>query len=83
MITDLVVMENDPSNEIKRSVELTNEEWAILAMCIEAYADTYRTRHSQTVTTYVTRGQLDNAVAEAAKMNQLLQSLDNIQAKLL
>jgi hypothetical protein len=80
---DLVIIKGDPDNEIKRSVELTNENWAVLAMCIEAYADTYRTKHSQTVATYVTRGQLDNAVAEANRMNQLLQSLDIIQAQLL
>lgn len=83
MNLDLVVITGDPDNEIKRSVTLTNEEWAILAMCTEAYAETYRTRHSQTVATYVTRGQLDNAVNEATKMNQLLQSLDKIQANIL
>ena len=52
-------------------------------MCADAYADTYRTKHSQTVATLVTRNQLELAVSEAAKMNALLQKLDKIQAKLL
>lgn len=79
---DLIVIAGEPENEISRPVTLTNENWAILAMCVEAYADTYRTRHSQTIATYVTRGQLDQAQAEAARMNNLLQTLDRLQAKL-
>lgn len=82
MNLDLVVITGEPENEITRSVVLTNEQWAILAMCTEAYADTYRTRHSQTIATYVTRGQLDQAQAEAIRMNDLLQTLDKLQAKL-
>jgi hypothetical protein len=80
---DLIVIAGEPENEIRRSVTLTNEQWAILAMCAEAYADTFRTRHSQIIATYVTRGQLPEAQAEAVKMNALLQKLDKIQAKLL
>lgn len=79
---DLIVITGEPQNEITRSVTLTNEQWAILAMCTDAYADTFRAKHSQIVTTYVTRGQLDEAQAEAKKMNQLLQQLDKLQAKL-
>lgn len=79
---DIVVITDEPENEITRSVTLTNESWAILAMCTESYADTYRTKHSQTIATYVTRGQLDQAQAEANRMNQLLQTLDKLQSKL-
>jgi hypothetical protein len=70
------------SEEISRSISLTNEQWATLALCAESYADTYRKKHSQTIATYVTRGQIPEAQAEAVKMNQLLQTLDKLQAKL-
>lgn len=79
---DLIVITGDPENEISRSVTLTNEQWAILAMCTDAYADTYRAKHSQTVATYVTRGQLEQAQDEARRMNELLLKLDQLQAKL-
>lgn len=80
---DLVVIETPDNEEIRRTVSLTNEQFAVLAMCVESYADTYRAKHSQTVATYVTRGQLDAAVTEAQHMNDLLQQLDKIQAFLL
>jgi hypothetical protein len=80
---DLIVITGDPENEISRSVTLTNEEWGILALCADSYADTFRTRNSQIIATYVTRNQLPEAQAEALKMNTLLQKLDKIQAKLL
>jgi hypothetical protein len=83
MITDLVVLSEEPSEEITRSVTLSNEDWGILALCADAYATTFRTQQSEFVTTYVTRGQLDEAVKQASKMNALLQKLDKIQAKLL
>jgi hypothetical protein len=83
MITDLIVYQDDPNNEIFRSVTLTNEEWSILALCADAYATTFRTQQSEFVATYVTRNQLDEAVKQAGKMNALLQKLDKIQAKLL
>ena len=84
MITDLVVLPADESTEeITRSVTLSNEEWGILALCADAYATTFRTQQSEFVATYVTRGQLDEAVKQAGKMNVLLQKLDKIQAKLL
>lgn len=79
---DIIVITSEPENEISRSVTLTNEEWTILAMSMDAYADTYRVKHSQTVATYVTRGQLIEAQSEATRMNLLLQKLDKIQAKL-
>jgi hypothetical protein len=82
MITDLVVLKDDSSNEISRSVTLTNEQWGVLALCADAYATTFRTQQSEFVATYVTRGQLDEAVSQAAKMNVMLQMLDKIQAKL-
>jgi hypothetical protein len=89
-MTDLVVLvdptyeepEDSETRVIERSVTLSNEEWSILAMCAEAYSSTFRTQQSEFVTTYVTRGQLDEAVTQAAKMNVLLQKLDRIQAKL-
>jgi hypothetical protein len=83
MITDLVVLSEEPSEEITRSVTLSNEDWGILALCADAYATTFRTQQSEFVATYVTRGQLDEAVKQAGKMNALLQKLDKIQAKLL
>ena len=83
MTTDLVVLSGDPDNEISRSVTLTNEEWGILALCADAYATTFRSQQSEFVATFVTRGQLDEAVSQAGKMNTMLQRLDRIQAKLL
>ncbi len=77
---DLIILTDDSHNEISRSVTLTNEQWLILSQCVEAFADTYRKQHSQTVATYVTRGQLDVAVSEAQKMNTLLMQLDKLQA---
>jgi len=67
---------------ITRSVTLTNDQWLVLSQCVEAFSDTYRKQHSQTIATYVTRGQLDQAQVEADKMNGLLQTLDKLQAKL-
>jgi len=78
----LVLPEETPE-EISRSVALTNEEWATLALCAESYADTYRAKHSQTIATYVTRGQISEAQTEATKMNQLLQTLDKLQVKII
>ena len=77
-----LVLSTEEPEEISRSVSLTNEQWSILAMCAESYSDTYRTKHSQTIATFVTRGQIPEAQAEAIKMNQLLQTLDKLQAKL-
>ena len=89
-MSDLVVLvdptyEEPVDNEtqiLERSVTLSNEQWSILAMCAEAYATTFRTQQSEFIATYVTRGQLDEAVAQAAKMNSMLQKLDKLQAKL-
>jgi hypothetical protein len=74
--------EADPAQDVTRSVTLTNEEWSVVAQCVESFADTYRAKHSQVVATYVTRNQLDQAVAEASKMNDLLMKLDRLQALL-
>ena len=70
------------SKVLERSITLTNESWAILALCAEAYATTFRTQQSEFVATWVTRGQLDEAVTQAGKMNAMLQMLDKIQARL-
>ena len=90
-MTDLVVLvdptyEEPVDNEtqvLERSVTLTNEQWSILAMCAEAYATTFRTQQSEFIATYVTRGQLDEAVSHAGKMNSMLQKLDKLQAALM
>ena len=68
---------------LERSVTMSNEAWSILALCAESYATTFRTQQSEFVTTYVTRGQLDEAVKQASKMNAMLQKLDKIQAALM
>jgi hypothetical protein len=89
-MTDLVVLVDptyeepvdDEAQVIERSVTLTNQEWSILAMCAESYATTFRTQQSEFVATYVTRGQLDEAVKQAGKMNAMIALLDKIQAKL-
>jgi hypothetical protein len=83
MIDNLVLLQDEPDNEITRSVTLTNEQWGILALCADAYATTFRTQQSEFVATWVTRNQLEEAVSQAAKMNAMLQQLDKIQAKLL
>jgi hypothetical protein len=80
MTFDIIAITSDPENEISRSVTLTNEQWSILALCADSYAETYRVRHSQIIATYVTRGQLAEAQAEANRMNQLLLKLDRLQA---
>jgi hypothetical protein len=74
----------DPSQEeeLHRSVTLSNEDWSTIALCVDSYASTFRTRQSEIVTTYVTRGQLPEATAAAAEMNRMLQKLDQLQAKL-
>ena len=77
---DIVIITEAPSEEITRSVTLTNDQWLIISQCLESFAETYRKQHSQIVTTYVTRGQLDQAVVEAQKMNELLMQLDKLQA---
>jgi hypothetical protein len=79
---DLTVITEAPSEEVTRSVTLTNDQWLILSQCVESFSDTYRKQHSQTIATYVTRNQLDEAQAEAQRMNQLLQQLDKLQALL-
>ena len=77
---DLIVVTEAPADEISRSVTLTNDQWLIISQCLESFSDTYRKQHSQTIATYVTRGQLDEAQNEARKMNELLQVLDKLQA---
>ena len=79
---EIIILKDDPYNEINRSVTLTNDQWLILSQCVEAFSDTYRKQHSQTIATYVTRNQLDQAQVEARKMNELLQQLDKLQARL-
>ena len=75
-------LDNDANSPIKRSIELSNEEWGILAQCAESFCSVFRTKQSERIATYVTRGQLDLAVGEAKSMSILLEKLDKIQAKL-
>ena len=79
---DLIIVAESPQEKIRRSVTLTNDQWLVISQCVESFSDTYRKQHSQTIATYVTRGQLDQAQDEARKMNELLQTLDKLQAKL-
>jgi len=79
---DLIILTDPPREEITRSVTLTNDQWLVLSQCVESFSDTYRKQHSQTIATYVTRGQLDQAQVEARRMNDLLHTLDKLQAKL-
>lgn len=89
-MTDLVLLvdptfdelEDNETQILERSITLSNEAWSILALCAEAYATTFRTQQSEFIATYVTRGQLPEAVAAASKMNDRLQKLDKLQAKL-
>ena len=70
-----------PQESLLRPVELTGDEWLIISQCIEAFASTYRKNQSLVIATYVTRGQTPEAVNEAVKMNQMLQRLDQLQAR--
>ena len=79
---DIAIITEPAQEEITRSVTLSNDEWLILSQCVESFSDTYRKQHSQTIATYVTRGQLDQAQAEATRMNELLRKLDELQANL-
>jgi hypothetical protein len=78
----IIVITESPQEEISRSVTLTNDEWLVLSQCVESFADIYRAKHSQTIATYVTRGQLQEAQDEAQRMNQLLMKLDKLQARI-
>lgn len=68
---------------ITREVSLENMQWVVIGQCIEAFSSTYRKRQSEVIATYVTRGQLDFAVEEAAKMNEMLAFLDEIQVSIM
>ena len=73
--------ELNPGDAITRSVRLENDEWLIVSQCLENFADVYRKNQSLIIATYVTRGQTDEAITEASKMNMMLQRLDQIQAR--
>jgi hypothetical protein len=78
---DILVVANG-EQPLGRSVYLTNDEWLILSQCVESFSDTYRAKHSQVIATYLTRGQVDEAINEAGKMGDLLKRLDMIQVAL-
>lgn len=78
-----ILIYSEPSSEpLGRSVHLTNDEWLVLSQTLESFATTYRDRQSILIATYVTRGQLDQAVIEAQKMNEMLHKLDILHAKI-
>jgi hypothetical protein len=83
VLMGLPEVDDETPDDIMRSVTLSNEQWYILALCAESYSETYRAKHSQTIATYVTRGQIPEAQVAAVKMNELLQTLDKLQAKLM
>jgi hypothetical protein len=69
------------SEPLGRSVHLTNEEWLVISQTLEAFSSTYRDQQSKIVATYVTRGQLDQAIYEANRMSEMLRRLDVLHAK--
>jgi hypothetical protein len=77
-----LLIANADNQPLGRSVYLTNDEWLILSQCVESFSDTFRAKHSQTIATYLTRGQVDEALKEAGNMNDLLKRLDMIQVAL-
>lgn len=78
-----ILIYSEPSSEpLGRSVHLTNDEWLVLSQTLESFSTTYRDRQSILIATYVTRGQLDQAVIEAQKMNEMLHKLDILHAKI-
>lgn len=77
-----LVVISDEGDELKRSVTLSNDSWLVLSQCVEAFSESYRAKHSQTIATFVTRGQLEEAQTEAQKMNDLLRHLDQLQASI-
>lgn len=79
---DIIILTEPPGEELFRSVTLTNDEWLIISQCVESFSDVYRKQHSQTIATFVTRGQIAEAQNEATRMNQLLQRLDKLQAQI-
>ena len=78
MTTTIVIATSD-GEPIRRAVTLTNDQWLVVSQALEAFSSSYRASQSQVIATYVTRGQLPEAQAEAQRMNMLLQQLDHIQ----
>ena len=70
-----------PGEPIIRAVSMSNDDWLVVSQCVEAFADTYRKNQSLVIATYLTRGQTDEALKEASKMNMMLQRLDQVQAR--
>ena len=68
-------------DSLSRTVKLTGDEWLVVGQSLESFADTYRKNQSLVIATFVTRGQTPEAVNEAQKMSQMLQRLDQIQAR--
>lgn len=79
---DLLVYSEPASEPLGRSVYLTNDEWLVLSQALEAFSTTYRDHQSKVIATYVTRGQLDEAVTEAKYMNEMLRKLDVLYANI-
>lgn len=81
-MTDILIYAEPPSEPLGRSVYLTNDEWLVLSQTLESFSTTYRDRQSILIATLVTRGQLDLAVQEGQKMNDMLRKLDVLHAKI-
>lgn len=79
---EIQIYTEPPSEPLGRSVYLTNDEWLVLSQTLESFSTTYRDRQSVLIATYVTRGQLDEAVAEGVRMNDMLRKLDVLHAKI-
>lgn len=79
---EIMFIQRAEDQPMGRSVQLTNDEWLVLSQCVESFADTFRAKHSQVIATYLTRGQVEDALREADKMNQMLQRLDSLQVAL-
>lgn len=79
---EIIIYNESPSEPLGRSVHLTNDEWLVLSQALESFSATYRDQMSRVITTYVTRGQLDQAVEEASRMNNMLQKLDILHAQI-
>lgn len=76
----IVVTTVPEPQEILRSVELANRDWDIVLQSLEGLSSAYRERQSQVIATYVTRGQLPEAILAAKTMNEMLMKIDQIQA---
>ena len=79
---NLSVIKDTEQEPTSRSVSMTNDEWLVISQALECFSDSFRRDYSATVATYVTRRDLEGAVREARKMEDLLHRLDAIRSLL-